>query len=69
MCLLPPRIILGFDLPGWGIFQDSRFFARELFEMFVEILFVFILFRLAGMIDRLIERRRDVLYYVARTSG
>jgi hypothetical protein len=37
--------------------------------MFVEIFVVLILFQLAGMINRLIERRLDVLYYVARTTA
>ena len=37
--------------------------------MFVEIFLVFILFQLADAINRLIERRRDVFYYVARTNA
>jgi hypothetical protein len=37
--------------------------------MFVEILLVFILFQIAGTINRLIERRRDVLHYVAKANA
>jgi hypothetical protein len=37
--------------------------------MIVEILIVFILFHFASTINRLIERRRDVLYYVARGNS
>ncbi len=37
--------------------------------MFVELLVVFLLFQFADTISRLIERRRDVLYYVARANS
>jgi hypothetical protein len=66
--LLPRRINLSFDC-GLGRFSKQRVFARSYFEMFVEILLTFILFQLAGTINRLIERRRDVLYYVARARA
>jgi hypothetical protein len=37
--------------------------------MFLEILLSLFLFQLARAINRLIERRRDVLYYVARANS
>jgi hypothetical protein len=50
----------------WPQSENACGFLRSLFEMFVEITTVLFLVQGISMLSRLIESRRDVLYYVSK---
>jgi hypothetical protein len=62
----------GYILESYSIFEpgsqseNACGFLRRLFEMLVEIITAAVLIQGGSILSQLIERRRDVLYYVSR---
>jgi hypothetical protein len=59
---------LEYASPGWGTFQDGKSSTPETFEMILEILAVVFLIQFTGLLARLVERRHDVIHYLAKSN-